>query len=103
MVCELPVQYHDIAHCMEKASQIFGRMFCLWHGKEKVSEGRRLRIYIAPRDLHPPLYNCETWGLPESNLASLDVHVFHRKQLHTILGIRHPHHNERYLVQEVQL
>ena len=65
----------------------FKRMHSIFIRRNKISEGRRIRLYNAIV-LPVLLYNCSTWSLTEKELNS--INAFHRKQLRILLGIFYP-------------
>ena len=77
----------DIRRRINLASQVYGQMYTLWLRRREVSEGLRVQLYKAIV-IPTLLYNCETWGPPQSALSELDR--FHRKQLRNLLGIHYP-------------
>ena len=78
----------NIAHRKQLAITGMNKFSDIWIRKDKISLNKRLRLY---KQLVKPLllYNCATWGLKNSDTASLDS--FHRQQLRRVLGIKWPH------------
>ena len=76
----------DIVRRQQQATIAFRNVFSLWKRREKLSEGRRIRLYKA-YVLPSLMYNCCTWGVNETVRNKLDA--FHRCQLRSLIGIKY--------------
>lgn len=62
-------------------------MYSLWMRREKIDEGRLMRLYWA--FVKPCLlYNCAAWGMTKALEDRLDK--CHRRQLRNLIGIKFP-------------
>ncbi|OQR95072.1 hypothetical protein ACHHYP_00485, partial [Achlya hypogyna] len=77
----------DLRARKQLGTAAFNSMWKIWMRRGLTSEGNRTRLYKC-YVLPVLLYNCGTWALTPTSLASLDS--FHRRQLRRLLGVFYP-------------
>jgi len=79
----------DLSRRIQLAGAVLQKSCAIWTRGHILNERSRIRLYKAL--VLPVLtYNMGTWGLTVAQLNKLDS--FHRRQLRTVVGIRHPQH-----------